>query len=107
MVLGLITLVAIDASAAGYVSDKFNQSATQAKEVAKSGYSIISIGMFLMGTVVMGWGAYDLFIDEDKQQQGKKTQGGLKLAGGFALVAITKLVSWAGGNTDAGVAASK
>ena len=55
---------------------------------------IITIVLYIFGIIAIAWGVYEIFFDEDRQQQGKKTKGAMKIAGGILWVGIVSFVNW-------------
>jgi hypothetical protein len=55
---------------------------------------------FVMGIVIMLWGLYDLFVDEDQQKQGKKVQGILRVLGGAAIILVGQIAGYLRGATN-------
>jgi prolipoprotein diacylglyceryltransferase len=74
-----------------------DQSGKIADDIGKTSDSAISaliIVAKLVGFGFAAWGVYEMFIAEDPQKQGKKSQGGMKIIGGIILIAIVSFISY-------------
>jgi len=98
-ILGLIALAVAESAFAAETtgenfSTKIGEIDTQMKTVSGSASNIIAVISYVIGLIFVGWGIYDLFIDEDQQHQNKKAKGGLKIIGGGLLIGIVNVAKW-------------
>jgi len=63
------------------------------KTAASSFLTLLGIVIIAIGLIVVIWGIYDVFIDEDQRNEGKKAKGAKKIVGGLLFIAFFWLAS--------------